>query len=856
MGEEPTPHGVALRIECRKRRPLLVVPMSVARPSTTGVRDEWLHRLTQLDPPPESPTLRRESIGCGPVHEVTSVPTDPDDDNDTIRSTDHPPHSNPEHLVGKPDLIESRAERGGSDKPGEPRTAVERLLPDGSPPEEVLLFTQGRQSHDLKPGGLLRSQLREAADWVLPALCHAHEDPSLKAAARQLLAVHRFTTSLDAAGWLFRDVIRPGLRARLAECGQRLATDYTAQNLGVALSSEVVARAVAQNLKVGDQCSHGHPDGADAATPAGATTAAITTGAVAGAATRNGGLTQVDVLPCDPSGNIIDFAKGWEFPDDIYAHAVLMVAAALDSSFQTAVSTVVSAHNAATLDGGTAAHHPAPLKTPARVRSKGRADYRGRVNPVSQHNIDVTRCLVTAVAPPELVSMISALAAAFPVVKVKNLFAAPEAERSERFHLLPVILTVVVDGGCCYREFVRREPYRTAVAHHVADRDHGVPKGRWQKVTAAARRVLEADALGETRVRVLGEVQLMLTAHADAREIMHEVYKAHRAESPQLLYEDFARCCRNLHPNVPTRPFPLTVPDRDSAVLQKGVEPPQSHETAQADTLPKGNAEGNKSLDRQDSVWVAAENGDIDRVEALVSSGADHSTPGPDGSAPLWVAARGGHDDVVGYLLRCGVAPDQARPDDNATALLVASQGGHADVVKTLLDHSAEVDLATSPGGVTPLAIAVLRGHTDVVRLLLAAAADVDRPRSDIAAQPLWVAAQNGFRDVVQVLLGAGAAVDLRRGDDGTTATWIAAKKGRTAVVADLSKAGADLNLSSSNGDTPIIVAAVNDHPETVAALVAAGADLESPDAYGMTALAWAERRGLARVAEILRGVT
>lgn len=120
-----------------------------------------------------------------------------------------------------------------------------RLFPNGSYPESVVLFLQGRQAFESREiGGLLDQQFKAAAEWVLDALCHAHLDPQIKGAARRVLADQYFACNLDARGLCFSNLIRPGLRARLEELGRVLERDYAESRLGELLTSEAVLEAV------------------------------------------------------------------------------------------------------------------------------------------------------------------------------------------------------------------------------------------------------------------------------------------------------------------------------------------------------------------------------------------------------------------------------------------------------------------------------------------------------------------------------------------------------------------------------------------------------------------------------------
>lgn len=79
------------------------------------------------------------------------------------------------------------------------------------------------------------------------------------------------------------------------------------------------------------------------------------------------------------------------------------------------------------------------------------------------------------------------------------------------------------------------------------------------------------------------------------------------------------------------------------------------------------------------------------------------------------------------------------------------------------------------------------------------------------------------------------------------------ARDGRTEELADLLRRGVPANLTTSTGDTLLILAAYHDHPDTVQALLAAGADPERVNDRGQTALGAAVfRRSVPSVTALL----
>ena len=93
-----------------------------------------------------------------------------------------------------------------------------------------------------------------------------------------------------------------------------------------------------------------------------------------------------------------------------------------------------------------------------------------------------------------------------------------------------------------------------------------------------------------------------------------------------------------------------------------------------------------------------------------------------DGGRPLLLAANEGHLDIVKALLSADADKETLTPD-GWTPLSLAANAGHLDIVKALLDAGANKE-APGPGGWTPLSLAVNKGHLDIVKALLDAGVD------------------------------------------------------------------------------------------------------------------------------------
>lgn len=60
-----------------------------------------------------------------------------------------------------------------------------------------------------------------------------------------------------------------------------------------------------------------------------------------------------------------------------------------------------------------------------------------------------------------------------------------------------------------------------------------------------ARQYLESDAIADTPVQFLGEIQILLSKYCIVRHQMHEPYKVARAVDARQLYDDYLRTTTN-----------------------------------------------------------------------------------------------------------------------------------------------------------------------------------------------------------------------------------------------------------------------------------------------------------------------
>mmetsp|Transcript_9384 Transcript_9384/g.16629 ORF Transcript_9384/g.16629 Transcript_9384/m.16629 type:complete len:327 (+) Transcript_9384:53-1033(+) len=174
--------------------------------------------------------------------------------------------------------------------------------------------------------------------------------------------------------------------------------------------------------------------------------------------------------------------------------------------------------------------------------------------------------------------------------------------------------------------------------------------------------------------------------------------------------------------------------------------------------------------------------------------------------------------DVAGVLqsLKGRVDPD-CTDDMGQSAMYLAARGGHNQIIRLLCNHSADVDVPCRNACRTPLAVAAARGNLASVLTLLAAKADVNVKSLDCVT-PLWLASKRGHTKIMRKLLCNGA--DANR-------------------LSPLHKAHKFHNrryfYHCTGGCSPVWIAAACGQRQSVELLCAFGAQHDQPNQHGIT---------------------
>ncbi|KAM7037067.1 ankyrin repeat and SAM domain-containing protein 6 [Passerculus sandwichensis] len=294
----------------------------------------------------------------------------------------------------------------------------------------------------------------------------------------------------------------------------------------------------------------------------------------------------------------------------------------------------------------------------------------------------------------------------------------------------------------------------------------------------------------------------------------------------------------------------------------------------------------------------AAAGGHEQLVRFLLRKGASVQSRNHYGWSPLMQAARFGHLSVAHILLENG-ADLNAQNKLGASVLTMASRGGHVSMVKLLLESGAFVDnydhfstnvLNSSRDDlpdITPLMAAAQHGHEAVVHLLLDWGADCNYTIKTMGWSPLMLAAVSGKVSMAQQLVEKGANPDhlnvlhktpfeisvgfkhkdmkdyleslttIRPQADAEKRqpdVFHALKMGNFQLVKDIIDEDlSQVNVTTLDGASPLMIAAVTGQLPLVQFLVEKKADIDKQDnVHGWTALMQATYHGNKNVVKYL----
>lgn len=145
----------------------------------------------------------------------------------------------------------------------------------------------------------------------------------------------------------------------------------------------------------------------------------------------------------------------------------------------------------------------------------------------------------------------------------------------------------------------------------------------------------------------------------------------------------------------------------------------------------------------------ASGNGSIEIVSELILNGADVNTKDGTGWTALIISSNSGHTEIVRKLIANG-GDVNAKNNYGATSLMRATENGHIEIVKILIKNNADLD-AKGKQGETALMISSLLGHTEIVKLLIESGADITI-KDNYGSTALQYASNKNLDEIVRMI--------------------------------------------------------------------------------------------------------
>lgn len=249
-------------------------------------------------------------------------------------------------------------------------------------------------------------------------------------------------------------------------------------------------------------------------------------------------------------------------------------------------------------------------------------------------------------------------------------------------------------------------------------------------------------------------------------------------------------------------------------------------------------------------LFCAARSGSVECVRLVLNAGADINTSAVDGSTALFIA---GSAEVARTLIAAGIRQN-AQDDFGHDALSSILRGGCSagacgierfDVARVLIDAGADFN-AIPRYPFSRLGDAAFSHNADAVDFLLSLGASV-RPPPEAPTALHSICWQGEYADegtnqacerIIRALVKAGIPVDAST-DAGITPLHEAAAGdwGNHTAVRVLLELGASVDPRDSEGNTPLMLAAVHPDLEVVRRLIGAGANPLIRNAEGESAV-------------------
>ena len=239
-------------------------------------------------------------------------------------------------------------------------------------------------------------------------------------------------------------------------------------------------------------------------------------------------------------------------------------------------------------------------------------------------------------------------------------------------------------------------------------------------------------------------------------------------------------------------------------------------------------------------LMIAAYHGRSDALNVLIEKGSDPTLKDNNGVTLLHYAAEGANDVIIEKLLSVGLDID-SRSSDGATPLMIAAYHGRLNAFSVLIERKSDPTLKDNNGW-TLLHYSARGGNDVIIEKLLSLGLDIDSRNSD-GATPLMIAACEGRLNAFSVLIERKSDPTFKD-NNGVTLLHYAAEGGNDVIIEKLLSLGVAIDSRSSDGATPMMIAACHGRLDAFSVLIERKSDPTLKDNNGWTLLHYSARGG------------
>ena len=277
------------------------------------------------------------------------------------------------------------------------------------------------------------------------------------------------------------------------------------------------------------------------------------------------------------------------------------------------------------------------------------------------------------------------------------------------------------------------------------------------------------------------------------------------------------------------------------------------------DAVEKGNQEAVRSLlkehadvntarpDGATALAWAVHRDDLETADLLIRAGANVNAANDYGVTPLSLACTNRNAAMVDRLLKAGANPNAALWTGE-TVLMTCASTGNLEAVKLLFAYKADVNAKENQKGQTALMWAVAKKHPEVAQALIEHGADVHaRSRTFAAPEPFSIPCTPKDPCLTGAKDGSTYAptVHFPKTTGGFTAFLFAAQQGDIESAKVLLAAGADVNESTPEDGSALVIASASGQEKLALFLLDKGANPNARDGFGITPLHYALHEGM-----------